>query len=31
MWYVKLNDTIKTLGFISFHTKSPIENEKMVF
>ena len=31
MWYVKLNDTIKMLGFISFHTKSPIVYEKLLF
>ena len=30
MWYVKLNDTIKMLCFISFHTKSPIILQNML-
>ena len=31
MWYVKLNDTIKTLDFLRSHSKSPIVYENCYF
>ena len=31
MWYVKLNDTIKTLDFLRSHSKSPIICLKLLF